>query len=229
MRISEIKRCFDDHKVIVCIKFLWEEDLFREALEKEKDEVTPDKIYSIICDVYLQMLNMPQIYGQKTKLRRYTKDIRKISKQLYGDPNYWMIGTEWEQKILEREKWRQKRIEINERAKTLSFLYQRLRLSRVDKNRDIVFQIAKYDSLYEVVMIRETSDLPIMDLESLYDCLEKVILEALRKGEQEKGFTYVMNSISFLAYQDVNYWLTKNELTIDEAKRKNLLDNEEDI
>lgn len=228
MRISEIKNCFDDYKVIVCIKFLWEEDLFRKALEKEKDEVTPDKIYSIIRDVYLQMLNMPQIDGQKKKSRIYKKDIRKISKQLYSDPNYWMIGTEWEQKNLEREKRRQKWIEINERAKTLSFLYQRLCLSRVDKNRDIVFQIAKYDSLYEAVMIRETSDLPIVDLESLYDCLEKVILEALRNGE-EKGLPYVMNSISFLAYQDVNYWLTKNGLTIDETIRNNSLGNGEGI
>ena len=191
MRISEIKKCFDDYKIVVCVKAFWEDEIFREALVKDKSSPTPEKVYDIIRDVFLQMLNNSQAAEEKRKIRNYRKALRKISKQMYDDPNHWTIGTEWEKIYADREKRRQKWEEAIERVDVLSSLYDRLHLLRIEKKRDILFQISRYDDFYQAVIIRDSSDSPIAKIEDLYDCLEEVILNALQDGEWEIGFFFL--------------------------------------
>ena len=98
----------------------------------------------------------------------------------------------------------------------ISFLYERLSLSRITKKSDIVVQIAHNPRLSLAIMKQESSSSPITNMEELFDCLEKVILDSLHNEKWEYNFYYIMNSISYLAYKDSNYWLIKNRLTKDD-------------
>lgn len=216
MRISEIKHCFENPRIIACVKAFWEEELFRQALEKEKSEPTPEKVYNTIRDVFLQALSVSQSDEEKRKIRKYKKDLRTLSKHMYGETYHWAYGTEYEQQYIAWEKQQQRRAETYERLNAISFLYERLSLSRITKKSDIVVQIAHNPRLSLAIMKQESSSSPITNMEELFDCLEKVILDSLHNEKWEYNFYYIMNSISYLAYKDSNYWLIKNRLTKDD-------------
>ena len=88
MRISEIKKCFDDVRCKACIKTLWEEESFRLALEKEKDDPTPENVYFVIRNSFLEMLKAPQTDEQKRKTRKYYKELKTLSKTKESTVSY---------------------------------------------------------------------------------------------------------------------------------------------
>jgi hypothetical protein len=211
MKISEIKKCFDNKKSICCVEAFWDDCPFYEALSRNQSQPTAENVYNIIREVFLKMLEKgEQTPEEKKENQRRKKDLQSLSKQLYGNAYYWAKGTQWEYYIL-RTQERNERRKIYEK---LSFLYERLSLSHVNRRYDIVYQIAHAKPFYEAVINSEYTN-AIKTLEDLYDCMESVMLDILETNECNYQYFYIMNNISNIAHRDKNYWIIKNKLTIE--------------
>ena len=211
MKISEIKKCFDTQKAIYCVKAFWDDYSFYEALSHSQSQPTAENVYKIIRDVFLKILEREeQSPEEKKENKRRKRDLKSLSKQLYGNAYYWAKGTQWEY----YEHQFQERNERRETYEKLFFLYERLSISHINHRYDIVYQIAHAKPFYEAIINREQTN-TIKNAEELYDCMENVMLDILNTEDWKQQYFYIMDNISNITYHDKNYWISKNQLTLE--------------
>lgn len=217
MRISEIKKCFDDRRIQQCISHgFWDVDLFRQELEKVGGEPTPDYVYSIIRNTYLEVLEESTVAYKEE--RRYRRDLERLSNLIYGQTHYWMIGTKWENSL--------KPVAIiSRRHQELHFLYERLETKKGKVKYDVIHKLAFDDELFKNVMDRERL-CPIQSREDLFVCLEEIVMAKVNSQQLSRKAYSIMNCISFITYGDTDYWITKNNLDHEEIRKTIVDDNE---
>ena len=222
MRIGEIKRLFPELKCKIIISRLWDIDDYKKALGRYDNEpCTVHDIYDVIVSVFLGLLDRSSEDIDEDTIKSQKRDIKTLSKMIYGEAYYWTIGTEYYRQHQQRK---QKIVEREKRVEQLAPLYKKLSLSK-GKSKDVIEIIAKDEELCAKIM--ESSD-KVASRMDLFQICQEVLVPRIKSGEYHYRDYWIMNSTSYLAFRSRENWAKLNNLSFEKVASKFMKNTEEE-